>query len=192
MKKAILMMFVLGFVSMNGYAQKVYKREGKVYLECTVASGMPAGSVTTTPKCKGGTASNTTFRNEATDKNIYASENDQVFETLEIDASDMEKSEASAIFTMDWVTAYNGCKLKKGEGWRLPTQRELMLMYIFRAKLDEMTGNNFDSSSSSGVYWASSENSSNSSCSAIFMDGEMRQYPKTYDFRVRCVREVAR
>lgn len=189
MKKAILMMFVLGFVSMNGYAQKVYKREGKVYLECTVASGMPAGSVTTTPKCKGGTASNTTFRNGKTDKNIYAFENDSVFEKLEIDASDM--AEPASAFTMDWVTAYNGCKFKKGEGWRLPTQRELMLMYIFRAKLDEMTGNNFDSSSSSSGYWASSENSSGSSCSVIFMDGDMKQYPKTFLCRVRCVREVA-
>lgn len=190
MKKAILMMFVLGFVSMNGYAQKVYKRDGKVYLECTVASRMPAGSVTTTPKCKDGAASNTTFRNGATDKdmNIYASENDQVFEKLEIDASDMAEPDASA-FTMDWVTAYNGCK-SKGEGWRLPTQRELILMYIFRVPLVSMIGKNFDSS---GYYWSSFEYGNGSSCWSVGFDYGGTNPDRKSDLmnRVRCVREAA-
>lgn len=183
MKKTILVLFVLGFVSMNGYAQKVYMKDGKVYLECTVASGMPAGSITTTPKCATGTASNTTFRNGSTTTNNYASENDEVFEKLEIDNADYNSKE------MDWVTVYVGCKSKNTggvTGWRLPTQRELMLMYIFRDKLGEMTGNAF----SSRYYWSSLENVGYGSYYASFENGHSTTYDKTRSLLARCVREV--
>lgn len=195
MKKVILMMLLLGFVCINGYAQKVYKKDGKVYLECTVASGMPAGSVTTTPKCVGGTASNTAYRDGSTTGSInpYASENDQVFEKLEIDASDMAKPGAPTTYTMDWITAYDGCKAKNTSGvtgWRLPTQRELMLIYIFREKIGSMTGG----LSVSSYYWSSTESSDMSTASwfVYFSNGNTSSGQKNVanNRQVRCVREV--
>ena len=189
MKKAILVLFVLGYISMNGYAQKVYKKDNKVYLECTVATGMPAGSITTTAKCVDGAASNSTFRGGSS-LNIYAEENDKIFEKLEIDMSDMAKPGEPTTFTMDWVTAYDVCKAKNTSGvtgWRLPTQRELMLMYIFRVPLGSMTNNFFDSD----YYWSSSEKYGNTSWNILFSAGNTGTNDKSgKSYRVRCVREV--
>lgn len=185
MKKVILMILLLGFVCINGYAQKVYKKDGKVYLECTVANGMPAGSVTTTPKCVEGSASAAAFRDGSTSgTNPYASENNQVFEKLEIAAS----NEAG---TMLWLAAYNSCQAKNSggvTGWRLPTQRELMLIYIFREKLESMTGSTFGRIN----YWSSSEDVYNTVWIVNFYYRSTNTLTKANSGsgNVRCVREV--
>lgn len=187
MKKTILIIIAFGLSYPNSYSQKVYKQGNKVYLECTIESGMPSYSVTNDSKCVGGIASNKKYRNGDISINSYATENDKVYEKLEIDLSDNLNASSA---TMDWVTAYNGCKAKSDAGWRLPSQRELILMFIFKPALDSIFAK-IGGSSFNGTYWSSSEKSATKSWTLNFIGSTTFTNDKTSTYiRARCVKEV--
>ncbi|NDV56929.1 DUF1566 domain-containing protein [Bacteroides sp. 519] len=174
-------------------AQKVYKdASNRVILELTVSAGMPAGAITNAAKYESFTPSATKL---GADNSENGSINATVFQKLEVAPNDINTAKEIGIggtLTMNWVTAFNACKNSDhdGGGWRLPTQRELMLMYIFRPALEDLTGVAF----AAAYYWSATENAAANSWYVRF-DGTYSGYTyygakSTATYRARCVREI--
>lgn len=91
--------------------------------------------------------------------------------------------------TVDWMTAYNLCKSYSGESgdakqWRLPTQRELSMIWILHPLLIEKTG--FTAFNAS-TYWSSSEDTVALVWVVNFGSGIVVNYDKNSTGWVRCV-----
>lgn len=97
-----------------------------------------------------------------------------------------------------WENAINVCpNYDSGDGagrWRMPTQRELMLMWILRDKLETAGVVSF----SNGGFWSGTMNALGSSWKLEFGNGQMSAQthftgsPATpTTLRVRCVRDLA-
>jgi hypothetical protein len=172
MKKIVVIVFAGLLVSAGLQAQKVCIENNKVILDLTEAAGMPAGAMTYVSKI------NSTGS---------AADNNQVFEKLEIAPSDLGE--------MDWANAIANCKAV-GPGWRLPTQRELMLICIFRDVLNDnalpaVSGAALDTSPSSAFYRCATETGATSAWFVNFANGTTHtNNNKATSYRVRCVREV--
>lgn len=92
------------------------------------------------------------------------------------------------------ATTATGCKAYAGPvggeagQWRLPTQRELMLIWVLHAKLRLLSGFN---SFTSYDYWSATESSAFNSWYVYFTNGYTYNVTtKTYSSRVRCVRDL--
>ncbi|WP_278975125.1 DUF1566 domain-containing protein [Alistipes finegoldii] len=85
---------------------------------------------------------------------------------------------------MTWQNAINYCS-SKGDGWRLPTQNELMYYWCVEPSIPA------DSKFSAGNYWSATESSSNSSVAwyVTFSNGGTSYTSKTARYFVRCVRD---
>lgn len=196
MKRLVLTVMFAGLLAPAGLmAQKVYIDGTSVILDLSVAAGMPAGVVTTTGKTWTGTPANS--GSYLTDNLHDEAINATVYYKLEVAPHDMNNVATigtSGTFTMDWVTAFNGCQSATydGGGWRLPTQRELQIMYIFMPALNNLFGEPSVSGTafSSAVYWSSSEFNAPYSWYVDFSRGLTTYLSKTYSSRVRCVREL--
>lgn len=191
MKRLVLMVLVAGLLTPAGlYAQKVYKDgSDKVILDF---EGLPKGAVTEVKKY---TTDDTATDNDwLVDEAYSKAQNKEVYRKLEIAPYDMNNKgeivETSLnSFTMDWATAYNGCKNSgyDGSGWRLPTQRELQFMWIFKDGLEDNAAQ-FDAE----YYWSATENATRYAWFVSFGSGYTFNYTKSLgSYRVRCVREVA-
>ena len=96
------------------------------------------------------------------------------------------------IGTTDWTTAYNQCKSYNGEGggagqWRLPTQRELSMIWILHPQL---IGKGGFSAFGANYYWSATENLATYAWGVNFTNGDVLNYNKTSTCRVRCVRDL--
>jgi hypothetical protein len=207
MKKIVMILFVGLLASAGLQAQKVYKdASNRVILDLT--EGMPAGAITAvskttqydnlTPTNSGGTLPNNLHNSPNNDPVI----NTAVFQKLEIAPHDVNGvvDERGTIginstYTTNWATAFKACiKSTHDSGnWRLPTQRELMLIWIFKPALEDIfsdediNGSAFDTS----YYWSATEYPGGAnSWSVNFSNGAMYNNPKENLYRVRCVREV--
>lgn len=152
----------------SAYAQKVEAAlvDGNPVINC---EGMPAGAYTTTSK---GNA-------EATLKTPEA--NATVYKRFAVSKADNSTSST-------WFNAFTVCS-GLGAGWRLPTQRELQLIWILHNELKKANGfNPFIANS----YWSATEDSSFSdgSWNVSFLNGNTSTSYKNYDIRVRCLREL--
>lgn len=83
---------------------------------------------------------------------------------------------------MNWNEAMNSCP----KGWRLPTQRELMIIWASLSE-DELDKYGF----AANYYWASTENSATSSWCVGFSSGSTTTSIKPGDRHARCVRDIA-
>ena len=85
---------------------------------------------------------------------------------------------------MTWQNAINYCS-SKGDGWRLPTQNELMYYWCVEPSIPA------DSKFSAGDYWSATELSSFSSAAwtVSFSNGYTSYSSKTASLSVRCVRD---
>jgi hypothetical protein len=201
MKKIFVILFAGLLVSAGLQAQKVYMRNNKVILDLTEAAGMPAGVTTNVSK----TAMFYSYGKPSSTTALWRSENQHggsinatVFQKLEVAPKDMNKAGAiggTGTMTMNWVEAFNGCIESTYDGgrWRLPTQRELQLIYIFKEALDTAlsrltpngTGNALSSECLSATeryadtIWSISSSSRTNNLTT-----------KDESHRVRCVREV--
>ncbi|SBV98259.1 DUF1566 domain-containing protein [uncultured Dysgonomonas sp.] len=202
MKRILIMALFIGLLVPAGLkAQKVYRdASDRLILDLTVAAGMPADAVTNTSKTSvyalfNPSASSTLIPNNDHNGTINA----DVFQKLEVAPHDM--NDAGVIgttgpFTMNWITAFNGCKNSSynGGGWRLPTQRELMLIWIFYPAFKSLFV--YETMfTADGNYLSSTQGSSDSSSWFIwyinFYDGSAHQVGNTAQgYRARCVREL--
>lgn len=94
--------------------------------------------------------------------------------------------------TTDWTTAYNQCKSYNGEGggagqWRLPTQRELMMIWILHPQL---IGKGSFTAFDANYYWSATEYNATSAWIVTFYNGYVNNYNKTNSYYVRCVRDL--
>lgn len=165
-------------------AQKVYKENNKIILDCGLDSGFPQEAVET--------ATGQKFIEPKAD--AMAENNDEtgtinetVFYKLEIAASDLNNA--------NWVNAYNACKSKgttaNGEIWRLPTQKELMLMYVFRSAIAALGGTmNTSPYEKDSYYWSCTELTNTEARYVDFSGGYVYRRAKSENIHVRCVREI--
>lgn len=189
MKRFVLMVLLAGgFVPEGLVAQKVYEDGGNVILDLTVGAGMPAGAVTSVPKYISFTPSATKL-GENNDQG--GSINATVFRKLEVAIHDLTGNGTigSAGGTFRWADAFNYCR-SIGTGWRMPTQRELMLMYIFSPALDYIFTNTVGGTAfDSAYYWSATENITTYSWNVNFTLGSWIPYAKGTYCKVRCVKE---
>lgn len=93
----------------------------------------------------------------------------------------------------DWSSGWNACKLYNGEGggvgsWRLPTQRELIMIWGLHPLLIEKGG---FSAFTVSIYWSASECNASYAWYVNFSSGFVSYYSKTTGtYRVRCVRDL--
>ncbi len=109
-----------------------------------------------------------------------------------------EVASADLAGTMSWNNARTGCGTYKQSGtsvgdWRLPTQREMMLIYVMY-KQGVLTGLSFPETEGTSCYWSSTSNTINLNCAwnLDFCYGFTYYY--TYNdnsssYNVRCVRD---
>lgn len=159
-------------------AQKVYKENNKIILDCGPGSGFPQGAVETeTGKKFIEPKANVLAETNAENGVINAT----VFYKLEIAATDISSNTT-------WVNAYKACKGKgtdaNGEIWRLPTQKELILMYIFSTAINDLNG------SMNNDYWSGTETNAESSRYVDFSTGLVYGKNKAESMKARCVREI--
>lgn len=195
MKRILLLVMFAGLMASAGcFAQKVYKDGNKVILDLSVASGMPAGVVTDQSKYMGFTPSGNAL---GANNGISGSINATVFQKLEVAPNDLNAAGAissTGTMTMNWVTAFNGCKglnYNGGGGWRLPTQRELQLIYIFKPAIEQIFAEaSISTAFFDAYYWSSTEQNASNSWAVRLSDGYALNNPKANTSRVRCVREL--
>ena len=134
MKQILIILFISTLLPARLQAQRAYKEGTKIIFDLTVAAGMPAGAVTNVKKYTG---TFTPRQDELGPNNDESSSiNATVYHKLEIaprDVNTLGNLDNTGTLTMPWVDAFNTCKslTYDGGGWRLPTQRELMLMFMF-------------------------------------------------------------
>lgn len=92
--------------------------------------------------------------------------------------------------TYDWTSAWNACKAYSGEGgaagtWRLPTQRELMMILIYHPQLIEKGG---FTAFNTQQYWSATEYTTSGNAWNVYF-GNTGYIGKNNKFRVRCVRD---
>lgn len=109
--------------------------------------------------------------------------NDKVYKKFEISKSDNTNG-------ANWLNSVNTIctgTINGSEGWRLPTQRELILIWILKSVLEKQ--NDFNGFSSS-FYWSATSSGDKLgyrvNFGSSFVDSEL----KTYFCRVRCVRDL--
>lgn len=92
----------------------------------------------------------------------------------------------------DWTSAWNACKSYNGEGggagiWRLPTQRELQMIWILHPQL---IGKGGFSAFSASTYWSSTEGNATDAWYLTFSNGYVTWPSKTGSYYVRCIRDL--
>ena len=196
-KRVLFTLLIAALMAPAGLmAQRLYKDgSGRIILDMTVAAGMPADAVTNVAKYDATYMSGKTPANSSTlaDNTHTGSINATVYEKLEIAPQDMAGSDGSPALaatgtTMRWVSAFNRCRNLPydGGGWRLPTQRELQMMWIFKQGIENF-GSVFNSTN---YYWCATEAISVDAWYVSFGNGVTSGNVKTTNTRVRCVREV--
>jgi hypothetical protein len=192
MKRILIVLFAGLIVPAGLIAQRVYKSGTKVILDLSVEAGMPDGAVTNAPKTWVGNPQNNggPLSGNAHDGDINAT----VFRMLEIAPHDINTGDEIGPGTgsMPWDSGFTDCEnaTYDGGGWRLPTQRELMLMYIFKPALNGIFSGINATSITAGNYWSITELDAPDSFYVNFSTGETNSGPKISSMLARCVREV--
>lgn len=214
MRQIVITTLLLASVALSGgeqaYAQRaVFNRMSRTMtLDCSKESGMSQTAVTTTRKYTGpykfdtGTGTGTyngklitidtwlsTGGGNGTIDESPAKENEKIYYKLEIDSENLTIPNVTPT-SMTWVDAFNGCKNKKEPGWRLPTLRELVLIYLFRGAILEAT-----SIEMKEEYVSVTERNYGTYQSVVFDKDNPRVDEKSkkagsVDKYVRCVREL--
>lgn len=92
----------------------------------------------------------------------------------------------------DWANAWALCKSYSSESgsagqWRLPTQRELQMIWILHPQL---IGKEGFSAFSASYYWSAMEYNANDAWIVDFSKGGVGNFSKANTYWVRCVRDL--
>ena len=189
MKKMILMaLFCAATVSVS--AQRVYKADVSGNVTNGYTATRSANGTSFIIECKGmPEASYTKTAKPTTQDELKTAEtNKKVAYKFEVANEDLT-SGGSGTWTdgkTNWENAY-AVAIAKSDGWRLPTQRELMLIWLMQTTLVDKLG--FTSFASNG-YWSASEANSGNAWCVNFNNGSTFTDYKAYDSRVRLVRDI--
>ena len=178
-----------GKVSSNVYVRYIKETKDKKY------PYVLNGTTIVSHDTEGGVKSQAIHPNWTTlPEHIAASSDNKVSAKLEIANSDVKNPSDNSKVTMNGYLAfgishstYNPSNLKAcPDGWRLPTQRELQLIYVLykRGDLNNITSMNND-------YWSGTFAVVNSTvCYVGFNYGVTATPSIGQEYRVRCVRDV--
>ena len=212
MKRIVFIFLIAGLLAPAGLmAQKVYLESGKVILDMTETGegiGLPEVAITsvsktavyalyTAPVVIVASPSYTYLMpSNYEDNRVPGVLNAAVYQKLEIAPRDM--TEGGTLSTsgdrMQWGVAYNNCKAlnHNGTGWRLPTQREMLMILIFKTAIESLSGvTAFNVGSGLLDYYQSmTEVEVYSTLAFSFFHGAVTAADKNVLLRARCVREV--
>lgn len=184
--KTVLTAVAAVMLSVGGYAQTVTKSEKGAMIDC---SALKSDGFTKVHKARTtfGTNNNSIpIKENATDIASKVS-NDKIYYKFEVHGTSNSTSMAAG-----WRGAIDLCAgLYGGLEWRLPTQRELMLIYVLHPELKEVT--DFEPFLGGADYWSATQGSSGSyGWDMYFNDGHTSFINLKTDRsnRVRCVREI--
>lgn len=182
MKRLILTGLLICCGILGAEAQKVYKNAGIFIIEC---AGMPEGSYTKLAKPRTTDGTNSTQGSLDMLVNIGAPLNDdKVAYKFEVASAD------SSVAGYDWLAGVNVCAGLSGGNWRLPTKRELTLIWIQHEKLKSLSGFTPLVESS---YWGATEFKSTQSYTHSFGATVGSGGPglkTTSSYKVRCIRDI--
>lgn len=176
-KKQLILWLILSLgLTANSYAQRVYKERTMFIFE---AEGMPAGSYTREAKPAVHASSTNNAAGVNTLENLASKEcNKTIAYKFEIASANESGG------NKNWRSAVDACA-NKGNGWRLPTQRELFLMQIFKNALKELSG----FSPIGGDCWSATEEGTQSYF-VTFNGNYTTRAGKERANPVRCVRDI--
>lgn len=189
MKRLFLMMILAGLITPASLmAQKVYKSGNKIILESTEETGMAVGTTTNISK----TAIYDVF--EAKENilgQISGANNNQNHPINATVYNKLEIANVESVVILNWVNAMNYCKNLTEAGnsdWRLPTQRELMLIWIFKPAIEGLGGLAFENRD----YHCATESSGINSWRVHFGTGihDYSWKSSSTMAKARCVREI--
>ena len=199
MKRTLFIALIAALMVPAGLtAQEVYMESGQIILDMTVAAGMPAGAITNISKTEVYNSYDAINYNSwlinSADNSHSGYLGATVYEKLEIAPQDMAGDDFSPTLSatgtaIRWVSAFNRCKgLTHGGNtdWRLPTQRELQMIWIFKDAFENL-GLTF---SSTTEYWSVTEVQGMSVRIVSFDNGGTGVNIKQNYFNARCVREI--
>ena len=197
----------------NQYSYWTIKRTPKGFIYPYVEGGANASNIIVSRDEYGGVDTKYLRTGQWTDDSHNETEAlNRVPAKLEVASREiMEKTAigSDGTYRATWENAKNECT-KLGNGWRMPTQRELMLIYIMNDQLnyglrtDKIDGDTPGVTGNHTYYWSSTESSSDkdgtpgnqTGWSICFCQddptiaGKVEQYTKTANNYIRCVRDV--
>ncbi len=169
--KKIILITLLCVLTISSYAQRVYKEGDSFIIEC---KGMPEASYTKQEKPSTLTATVNGVKgiNSATANQTVAYK----FE-VQIRNHNDASTRDDAIKKCDW----------KGPGWRLPTQRELQLIWTMREGLEKL--DNFTPFDKKG-YWSATDYYSGNGITVYFNTGFSGTFSTSFTMPMRCIKEI--
>lgn len=180
MKKRVILLVLVGILSTTMcYAQKVAKGPNGAIID---ASAIPHTKV---KKARGTDSVETNeggINGTNTAGNLSSAvSNEKVYYKFEVYARDLESRR--------WFPAINLCKdlTVDGGNWRMPTYRELVLMWVLKPELEQIEG---FVPFRNEPYWSATE-SINWLCWIVdFQNGKVFLNSKDYNGETRCVRDL--
>ena len=184
MKKMILMALFCA-VTMSVSAQRVYKANVSGDVTNGYTATQSASGTSFIIECKGmPAASYTTNAKPTTEADLKTdTQNKTVAYKFEVAATDASESST-------WADAWSLATDAEGD-WRLPTQRELMLIWLMKEALAKFNFGGF-TPLAADYYWSATEhNSYNDNAWFVhFGAGYTGFVNKAYTYRVRLVRDI--
>lgn len=178
MKKRVILLVLIGILSTTvSYAQKVTQTSYGAIID---ASAIPHTKV---KKARSTDGLNSTMGSNTVANIGSAISNEKVYYKLEVYYAD---------FGMNWLSAVNLCRdlSVNGGGWRLPTLRELILMWVLKPELEKIGAFSFGAR----TFWSATEFNNGNSWYVDFSSGGTNASYKTsgeaYGRRARCVRDL--
>lgn len=177
--KRLLIVLMAAVLGMPGvYAQKVVVDGIKTIIDASETNH------TTHKKPQTTTGTNSTSCTQSISDIASPINNEKVYKKFEVSKTDNST-------TSNWSESIDLCaKLATdGVGWRLPTQRELMLMWVLKGELERTSG--FIPFVVAKSYWSATEEDSDFGANVRFDNGFTSGFLKrSPDYRVRCVRDI--
>lgn len=177
MKKRVILLVLVGILSTTMcYAQKVTKGPHGAIID---ASAIPH------TKVKKARETNSTYEEIGTNTadNLSSTvSNEKVYYKFEVCAEDAGKSTW-------WIASIDKCKNSTvdGGGWRMPTYRELVLMWVLKPELEQIEG---FVPFTQGIYWSATEAGGWLCWRVYFAGGETVTGSKGYGGMTRCIRDL--
>ena len=180
MKKMILMALFCA-VTMSVSAQRVYKANVSGDVTNGYTATQSASGTSFIIECKGmPAASYTTYAKPTTEADLKTdTQNKTVAYKFEVAATDASES-------LTWADAWSLATDAEGD-WRLPTQRELMLIWLMKDALEQLGS---FTPLARDYYWTATEHNSNNAWYVHFGAGYTGFVNKAYTYRVRLVRDI--
>lgn len=176
MKKKVMLLVLVGILSTTvSYAQKVTQSANGAIID---ASAIPH---TTVKKARSTDATNASVGSN-TAANIGSKvSNEKVYVKFEVYKSNNTTS-------IMWLNMVNQCKNSTvdGGGWRMPTYRELQLMWVLKPELEKIEG--FVSFYNSS-YWSATEYLDKSYV-VNFTNGQAVYGDRYAHYKTRCIRDL--